>query len=142
MSKRLMIVDDSPLMRSFVRRTIEVAGLPTTEVIEASNGQEALAKLYLSQARPGAAIDLILTDINMPVMDGEVLLSELRADPKLSGIPVVVVSTDSTEQRVTALMSLGARDYVRKPFPPERLGEVLAEIFPDWASEPVNDGGF
>jgi two-component system chemotaxis response regulator CheY len=137
-----MIVDDSPVMRSFVRRTIAVSGLPTKEVVEASNGQEALAKLYLSQARPEASIDLILTDINMPVMDGEGLLNELRDDPRLSHIPVVVVSTDSTDQRVGTLMSLGARDYVRKPFPPERLGEVLAGIFPDWVCEPSDDGGF
>ncbi len=141
MSKRLMIVDDSPVMRLFVRRTIEVAGLPTTEVIEASNGEEALARLHLAQARPNAAIDLILTDINMPVLDGEGLLTELREDPRLSHIPVVVVSTDSTEQRVGTLMNLGARDYVRKPFPPERLGEVLAEIFPDWKPQ-AGDGEF
>jgi two-component system chemotaxis response regulator CheY len=128
MSKRLMIVDDSPVMRAFVRRTIQVSGLPTSSFLEASNGLEALAKLRASSE----PVDLILTDINMPQMDGEGLLTQLKQDPALASIPVVVVSTDSTEQRVGALLRLGASDYVRKPFPPERLSEVLCGLLPDW----------
>jgi len=131
MSKCLMIVDDSPVMRSFVRRTLLAAGLPVDTCLEASNGRDALDKLRaFTVARH---IDLILTDINMPVMDGEGLLVELKRDASLASIPVVVVSTDSTDQRVGALMKLGASDYVRKPFPPERLTEVLSGIFPGWA---------
>lgn len=129
MSKRLMIVDDSPVMRAFVRRTIQVTGLPTSAFLEAGNGEEALSRLRASTE----PVDLILTDINMPVMDGEGLLVQLKRDPALASIPVVVVSTDSTEQRVGALLRLGASDYVRKPFPPERLSEVLCELLPDWA---------
>ncbi|HPT27704.1 MAG TPA: response regulator, partial [Bryobacteraceae bacterium] len=87
-----------------------------------------------------AGVDLILTDINMPVLDGEGLLRALQVDPELKQIPVVVVSTDSTEQRVDALMGLGARGYVKKPFQPEKLSQVLSGIFPEWAS--VADGGF
>ena len=133
MSKCLMIVDDSPVMRSFVKRTLLAAGLPVDTCLEASNGREALEKLraFTSSRR----IDLILTDVNMPVLDGEGLLVELKRDAALASIPVVVVSTDSTEQRVGALLKLGARDYVRKPFPPERLSEVLNGIFPDWANQ-------
>lgn len=126
MPGRLMIVDDSPVMRSFVKRTIAVSGFPADEILEASNGQEALERLRASAARP--PVDLILTDINMPVMDGEQLIGELKADPELRCIPVVVVSTDSTEKRVGALLKLGASDYVRKPFPPERLSEVLSSL--------------
>jgi two-component system chemotaxis response regulator CheY len=120
-----MIVDDSPVMRAFVKRTIALAGFETSEILEASNGREALDKL---RARPVPAVDLILTDINMPVMDGEQLIGELKADASLRAIPVVVVSTDSTENRVGALLRLGASDYVRKPFPPERLSEVLGGL--------------
>lgn len=123
MPGRLMIVDDSPVMRAFVKRSIALAGFQTSEILEASNGREALDKLRASAATP--AVDLILTDINMPVMDGEQLIGVLKADPELRSIPVVVVSTDSTENRVGALLRLGASDYVRKPFPPERLCEVL-----------------
>lgn len=123
MPSRLMIVDDSPVMRAFVKRTIALSGFETSEILEASNGREALDKL-----RAAPAVDLILTDINMPVMDGEQLIGELKADPGLRSIPVVVVSTDSTENRVGALLRLGASDYVRKPFPPERLSAVLGGL--------------
>lgn len=133
MSKCLMIVDDSPVMRSFVKRTLLAAGLEVHTCLEAANGRDALEKLraFTTDRR----IDLILTDINMPVLDGEGLLAELKRDTALASIPVVVVSTDSTDQRVGALMRLGASDYVRKPFPPERLSEVLSGIFPDWANQ-------
>lgn len=133
MSKCLMIVDDSPVMRAFVKRTLAAAGLTVETCLEASNGREALEKLRAFT--PGRHIDLILTDINMPVLDGEGLLVELKRDAALASIPVVVVSTDSTDQRVCTLMKLGACDYVRKPFPPERLSEVLSGIFPDWAGQ-------
>lgn len=126
MPGRLMIVDDSPVMRAFVKRTIALAGFGTSEILEASNGREALDKLRACAGSP--AVDLILTDINMPVMDGEQLIGELKSDPGLKSIPVVVVSTDSTENRVGALLRLGASDYVRKPFPPERLSEVLGGL--------------
>ncbi len=125
MPSRLMIVDDSPVMRAFVKRTIALAGFGAAEILEASNGREALEKV-----RGALPVHLILTDINMPVMDGEQLIIELKADPGLRGIPVVVVSTDSTENRVGALLRLGASDYVRKPFPPERLSEVLEGLLP------------
>jgi two-component system chemotaxis response regulator CheY len=126
MPGRLMIVDDSPVMRAFVKRTIAVAGFGGSEILEAGNGREALERLRAAAARP--PVDLILTDINMPVMDGEQLIAELKADPELRSIPIVVVSTDSTEKRVGALLKLGASDYVRKPFPPERISEVLGAL--------------
>lgn len=133
MSKCLMIVDDSPVMRSFVKRTLLAAGLPVGTCLEAANGVDALEKLRAFSLV--GSIDLILTDINMPVMDGEGLLAELKRDVALASIPVVVVSTDSTDQRVGTLMRLGASDYVRKPFPPERLSQVLSGIFPGWAGQ-------
>ena len=133
MSKCLMIVDDSPVMRAFVKRTLLAAGLPVDTCLEAANGRDVLEKLRAFTLT--RRMDLILTDINMPVLDGEGLLAELKRDAALASIPVVVVSTDSTDQRVGALMRLGASDCVRKPFPPERLSEVLNGIFPDWTSQ-------
>jgi len=141
MPKRLMIVDDSPVMRAFVRRTIQVSGLATSGYVEAANGLDALVQLRAAAQRPEEPmVDLILTDINMPVMDGEGLLERLKSDPVLSVIPVVVVSTDSTDQRVGDLMRLGACGYVRKPFPPEKLSAVLCGVFPDW-DEDEGGGG-
>lgn len=135
MSKRLLIVDDSPVMRSFVRRSIEIAGLPVAGWIEASHGREALERLADEQ------VDLVLTDINMPVLDGEGLLRSMRADARLREVPVVVVSTDGTEQRMGRLMALGANGYVRKPFPPEQLCAVLGEVLPGWSAEARQEGG-
>lgn len=126
MQKRVLIVDDSPVMRSFVRRSLDAAGLPVRECLEAGNGAEALERLRSAQ------VDLILTDINMPVMDGQELIRSLKAHPALCSLPVVVVSTDSTDQRVGELVRQGAAGYIRKPFPPERIFEVLTELFPDW----------
>lgn len=126
MSKRLLIVDDSPVMRSFVKRTLQIAGMTPRECLEASNGAEALQ--ILDSYQP----DLILTDINMPVLDGESLLKALKADPANRDIPVVVVSTDSTENRVETLLNLGASGYVKKPFAPECLSELLDKVVPNW----------
>ena len=115
MSLRIMIVDDSPAMRSFIGRIIQLSGLDVAACVEASNGMEALSLLREQM------VDVVLSDINMPVMDGEKLLQELSNDAELMKVPVVVVSTDSTDLRRTRMLELGARGYVRKPFAPERL---------------------
>jgi two-component system chemotaxis response regulator CheY len=73
-------------------------------------------------------VDFILTDINMPVMDGEQLLTNLDADEALRGIPVIVVSTDRTAVRVQKMLSLGAKGYVTKPFLPETLREEIERV--------------
>jgi two-component system chemotaxis response regulator CheY len=122
MALRTLIVDDSPVMRRFIRRTMEVSGIEVESYRQACNGQEALDQLRLEPA------DVVLSDINMPGMDGEQFLRELVADPALRGIPVVVVSTDSTEHRVAQMMALGARGYVRKPFAPEMLRTELERV--------------
>ena len=115
MSLRIMIVDDSPAMRTFIGRIIQLSGLDVACCIQASNGMEAL-NLLREQL-----VDVVLSDINMPVMDGEQLLRELANDAALRKVPVVVVSTDSTDLRRKRMLELGARGYVRKPFAPETL---------------------
>src|SRR3982750_1186135 len=83
--------------------------------VQASNGVEALSMLRAQ------IVDVVLSDINMPLMDGEQLLRELSEDAVLKTVPVVVVSTDSTDRRKKRMMDLGAKGYVRKPFAPETL---------------------
>jgi len=122
MAYRILIVDDSPVMRSFVRRVIDLSGFDVATCLEASDGGEALRIL----ARDW--VDAILTDINMPQMDGEAFIRALAGDEMLSTIPVLVVSTDATEQRISRLLSLGARGYVTKPFLPEDLRSALERI--------------
>jgi len=119
MAYRVLIADDSPVMRAFVRRVIELSGFELAECLEASNGQEALEKLRSEW------VDAILTDINMPLVDGEELLRRLANDDLLKSIPAIVISTDATRNRIERLLALGARGYVTKPFTPETLRSEL-----------------
>jgi len=119
MQLRILIVDDSPAMRSFIRRVLDLSGLTISECLEASDGREALELLE------GTWVDAILTDINMPRMDGEELVRRLAEHDVFRLIPVLVVSTDRTETRMQRLLTLGAKGYVTKPFAPETLREVI-----------------
>ncbi|HUE01264.1 MAG TPA: response regulator [Bryobacteraceae bacterium] len=118
----VLIVDDSPVMRAFIRRIIVLSGMEGAEFLEASDGHEALHLLRQQW------VDVVLTDINMPSMDGEELVRRLEADDVLKSVPVVIVSTDGTEKRMQKMISLGARGYVKKPFMPETLREELERV--------------
>ena len=119
MAYRILIVDDSPAMRAFVLRVIQLSGFELSACFQASNGNEALDLLSAEW------VDAILTDINMPGMDGEEFLRRLSTDELLKGVPVVVISTDSTGNRIARMLALGARGYVTKPFLPEALRAEL-----------------
>ena len=110
---RLLVVDDSPAMRGLIARIISSSRLPL-ECLFASNGQQALEMLARSP------VDCLLTDVNMPGMDGEELLGVLRRHPNWRSIPVVVVSTDATTARRARMVALGVCDYLTKPFTRER----------------------
>jgi two-component system, chemotaxis family, chemotaxis protein CheY len=118
----VLIVDDSPAMRRFVRRVLELTGIKLGKCLEANNGQEALDLLRLEW------VDIVLTDINMPLMDGEELLRALKADDALQQIPVLVLSTDRSESRVRQMLALGAGGYVGKPFLPGELGGEMTKL--------------
>ena len=118
----VMVVDDSPAMRRFIRRVIEVSGFTVGKYFEAGHGVEALAELDRNW------VDVVLTDINMPVMDGEALVAEMRRRAHLRTVPVIVISTDATDARMDQLNELGAQAYVTKPFAPERLREELERV--------------
>jgi two-component system chemotaxis response regulator CheY len=119
MAYRVLIVDDSPAMRTFIRRVMESSGFELSACFEASNGEEALQLLRAEW------VDAILTDINMPVVDGEEFLRRLAREDLLSTVPAVVVSTDATKHRMERMLALGARGYVTKPFRPEDLRAEL-----------------
>jgi two-component system, chemotaxis family, chemotaxis protein CheY len=119
MAYRVLIVDDSPAMRAFVRRVMEVSGFDLAGCLEASNGVQALEILQ------NEWVDVILSDINMPEMDGEELLRRLDADEALRQIPVIIISTDGTPVRTERMLQLGAKGYVIKPFRPEVLRAEL-----------------
>ncbi|MBL8174179.1 MAG: response regulator [Bryobacterales bacterium] len=122
MAFRFLIVDDSAAMRAVVHRVLTMTGVEIAGCWEAANGEEALAVLA------GQKVDLILTDINMPRMDGEQFVAKLVATEELRGIPVLVVSSAQTEMRAMRMMALGARGFVKKPFLPETLREQLLPL--------------
>ncbi len=119
MAFSVLIVDDSPAMRTFVKRVLFLSGFEMSRCVEAGNGQEALETLNHER------VDIILTDINMPVMNGQEFLCNIAAQKPLRSIPVLVVSTDRTESRLREMIALGARGYVAKPFRPEELRAEL-----------------
>jgi two-component system chemotaxis response regulator CheY len=125
MAYSVLIVDDSPVMRSFIRRVLALSGFEVGECREAGNGEEALAQLS------DHPMDVILTDINMPGMNGEELLRRLSADPVLKKIPALVISTDATNERIVRMIELGAQGYMSKPFSPETLREELDRVMGD-----------
>ncbi|MDF3071329.1 MAG: cheY [Polyangiaceae bacterium] len=119
MSLRILVVDDSPVMRKMVIRTLNMSGLPIEAVHEATQGREALDVLAREEG-----INLGLFDVNMPVLNGEELVMLVRAEPKTAGLPVVMVSTEGSAERIERLKRLGAA-FVRKPFGPEALLDAI-----------------
>lgn len=122
MAANVLIVDDSSTMRRMIKRTLEISGLDVGEVLEAANGIEALARMAEN------TVHAVLLDINMPVMSGVRLVERIRDDPRLKNIPVVIASTEGSETRIQQLVAAGARGFVRKPFHPEQIRDVLAPI--------------
>lgn len=122
MALNIMIVDDSPVMRVFLRKVVQLTGLPVGEYSEAGDGDAALRSLRERW------VDLILTDINMPRMNGEEFVRHLESDEMLRDIPVIVVSTDATHERIDRMFKLGAKGYISKPFQPETLRDEVERI--------------
>ncbi len=122
MSKNILIVDDSATIRSMVKRTVRMIDLDVGEIYEASNGIEALAQLADHD------VAVLVVDINMPTMDGIQLLTRMKDNDRLKHMPIVIASTEGSEQRIQQLNELGISGYVRKPFHPEQLREVLLPL--------------
>jgi two-component system chemotaxis response regulator CheY len=119
---RALIVDDSSVMRKIVERSLRQAGIDLSSVIEAGNGVEALGLLDAN------SVDLILCDINMPVMDGLELVRHIQTVEKLRGVPVVMITTEGSESNVIQALSLGAKGYIRKPFTPDQVKEHVLPV--------------
>ena len=122
MGFNVLIVDDSGAMRKVIKKTIKISGFDVDNFYEAGNGKEALEVLKDNW------VDVVLTDINMPEMDGITLLKRLKEDETLQGLPVIVISTEKRDKRVKNAISSGARGYVKKPFRPEEIKNILTEV--------------
>ena len=119
---RTLIVDDSSVMRKIVERSLRQAGLDTLVVFEAGSGIDGLELLKAEH------VDLILSDINMPSMDGLEFLRQIRAQNLAPGVPVVMITTESSEEHVKQAILAGAQGYIRKPFTPEQVKERVLPL--------------
>jgi two-component system, chemotaxis family, chemotaxis protein CheY len=118
----VLIVDDSAAIRKILQRVLKQAEIPLGEIYEAGDGVEALAALRKQK------VGLVLSDINMPNMDGLEFLTQLRAEPAWQKLPVVMVSTEGTHAKVLEAVERGASGYVRKPFTADQIKEKLAGL--------------
>jgi two-component system chemotaxis response regulator CheY len=117
---KVLIVDDSATMRKIITRVLRQAEIPCATVLEAGNGVEGMAKL---QSDPD--IDLILSDINMPEMNGVDFVKAVRATRSKETLPMIMVTTEGGEAMMSNALELGANGYVTKPFTPESIRSAL-----------------
>ena len=122
MARTVLFVDDSPSMRSLVHATLKNAGF---HVIEAENGQ-----LALEAADRNSAIELVITDINMPVMDGITFVQQLRSRSNFRYTPVLLLTTESSGDQKKKAKAVGATGWVTKPFDPPRLVATVQRVLP------------
>ena len=121
MSFNILVVDDSAVMRAMIIRTLKLSGLALGEIHEAANGEKALAAVREHW------IDLILADLNMPVMGGEEMMARLKADEATRDVRVVVVSSESGEERIREIERRAA-GFIHKPFTPEGIRAKITEV--------------
>ena len=122
MAFNVLIVDDSSSMRAIIKKIIKTSGFNVGECLEAADGKEAMKMLK------DEWVDLVLTDINMPNMNGLELITEMKDNELLRSIPVVMVTNEGSEKRVQESMKLGAIGYIKKPFLPEDIKRTLNSI--------------
>ena len=118
---RILIVDDSSMMRAMIKRVVKLTRVPVEEILEAGNGAQALTLLESND------VQLLLTDINMPVMSGADLLRKVAGDERFRRLTRVIISTDGSEARREQAAELSVRCYLQKPFSPEVLRDVITD---------------
>jgi two-component system, chemotaxis family, chemotaxis protein CheY len=121
MGLNILVVDDSGVMRAMIIKTLKMCGVEVGEIFQAANGEEGLSQLEKNWA------DLVLVDINMPVMGGEEMIDRMRQNTATRDIPVVVVSTESSQSRIEMLEKKSS-GFVHKPFNPEIIKSVIDSI--------------
>lgn len=122
MALDVLIVDDSAAIRKILQRVLAQTELPLGAILEAGDGLEALERLKSNN------VGLVLSDINMPNMDGIELLTQIRANAAWSSIPVVMITTEGSQQKVLEAVDLGAAGYVRKPFTADQIKEKIVGL--------------
>lgn len=126
MNFNILIVDDSEIMRAMLKKVIAMSEAPVKEIFEANNGLEGLEKLE------NELVDVVLSDINMPQMNGIQMIEKIKETDETKHLPVIVVSTEGSAQVIDHLMDLGIKEYLRKPFTPESVRDALKKVLGDW----------
>lgn len=121
MAINILIVDDSSVMRSMIQKAIQLSGLEIGAIHQASNGREGLDALERHW------IDLVIADINMPVMNGEEMIEQMRGQPDQKAIPTIVISTAGSQGRVERLQRKGLR-FIYKPFSAEMMRDAVKDV--------------
>jgi len=121
MSKTILVIDDSPSMREMIAFTLKRVGY---SIIQSGDGQEALARLN------GERVALIITDLNMPVMDGMTFIKAARVNPQLKFTPILMLTTESQEEKKQEGKAAGATGWIVKPFDPQQLLSTIAKVLP------------
>ncbi len=129
MALNVLVVDDSATTRAVIGKSLRLADLPIQELHEAANGAEALAVLKQHW------IDLVFSDLHMPVMDGFALVDQMAQDDLLCSIPIVIVSSEGSTTRRNQLSARGIREYLQKPVTPEQLREAVGRFLEDRPDE-------
>ena len=129
MAYNVLIVDDSTPMREVIKKVVKASGFNLGGIFEASNGREALDLLEREW------LDLVLTDYNMPEMNGLELLDAMKKNENLMSIPVVMITTEGSKQRVEEFLDKGAMAYIKKPFSPEEIKQKLNRIMGETSDE-------
>ncbi|MFP4175657.1 MAG: response regulator [Planctomycetota bacterium] len=122
MAYNILIVDDSPTVRAVIKKTLNLASFNIGQIMEAANGQEALNTIDEHD------VDFILSDINMPVMSGVEFVDRLKERGELGSTPVIVISTEGSTTRIEELKRKGVSAYVRKPFTPESISNIVNNV--------------
>jgi two-component system chemotaxis response regulator CheY len=121
MSLNVLVVDDSSVMRAMIIKTIRMSGLELGDVYQAANGREGL------DAARDNWVDLVIVDINMPVMNGEEMIDQMKTDPETASIPTIVISTEGSATRIERLQQKGVT-FIHKPFTPEIIKDSIQSL--------------
>jgi len=125
MAYNILVVDDSRITRTVIAKILRLSGVNIGELYLAENGKEALDVLDNNWT------DLVLADINMPVMDGIEMVNRMSEDSLLKAVPVVIVSTEGSKTRMEEMQAKGVRAYIKKPFTPEAIKNIILDILED-----------
>lgn len=122
MSFNVLIVDDSNAMRAVIKKIVTISGFQMNQCLEAGNGREALEILSENW------VDIIISDINMPEVNGLELMDQLRKNETFKDIPVIMITTEGSSERMQEAFNRGAKGFIKKPFLPEDIRKILHQV--------------